>query len=53
MDGWSGVAVMENSEAKVSIDVSVPTDRDLTECRPDFIVYDKCERRISIQVAVV
>ena len=48
---------MENSKAKLSIDVNVPTDRDLTamyiERRPDLIVYDRYKKRISIlKVAV-
>ena len=44
LEGWEGVAVMENSRAKVSVDVSIPTDRELTECRPNLVVYDKCAR---------
>ena len=53
LEGWSGVAVMENSKVKVTVDVSVPTDRELTERRPDLIVYDRSVKRISIlEVAV-
>ena len=37
----------------MSVDVSVPTDRDLMERRPDLIVYDRSEKRISILDVVV
>ena len=37
--GWSGVGVLESSEVKLLLDVSTPTDRMVTERRPDLVVF--------------
>ena len=37
--GWSGVGVLESSEVKMLLDVSTPTDRMITERRPDLVVF--------------
>ena len=47
-DGWSGVAILEGENLKLCIDISIPTDRQMKERRPDLIVFDKSEKRISI-----
>ena len=47
-EGWNGVACLENSDVKLAIDVSVPTDRELTARRPDLISYSKGDKRIHI-----
>ena len=45
---WNGVAVLERNDLKLCVDVSVPTDRQLTERRPDLIVFAKEKRKIII-----
>ena len=47
-DGWNGVAVIENSQVKLVIDVSIPTDSNLVERRPDLILYVRSEKRALI-----
>lgn len=52
-EGWSGVGVIENSQMKLVIDISLPTDEEFTARRPDLIAYAKCEQRaIIFEVAV-
>ena len=48
VDGWHGVAALSGSRAKIAVDLSVPTDRQLSERRPDLILYLKEERVIII-----
>lgn len=51
--GWRGVGVLESDEAKLLIDVSMPTDRQLEERRPDLILEIKGSKTILIlEVAV-
>lgn len=42
------VAVLEGETLKLCVDVSVPTDRQMKERRPDLIVFAKTEKRITI-----
>ena len=46
--GWDGVAVLESDEVKFTVDLSIPTDRQMTERRPDLIAYFRETRRIVI-----
>ena len=46
--GWKGVGVLNGRDLKLVIDVSVPTDRQLSATRSDLIVYSWCTKRISI-----
>ena len=46
--GWDGVAVLEGSEVRLVVDLSIPTDRQLTERRPDLVAYYRELRRIVI-----
>ena len=39
---------MEGNDLKLCVDVSVPTDRQLTERRPDLVVFAKEKRKIII-----
>ena len=48
VDGWHGVAALEGARAKIAVDLAVPTDRKLSNRRPDLILYLKDERRIVI-----
>ena len=48
MDGWHGVAALEGARAKIAVDLTVPTDRQLSDRRPDLILYLKGERKIVI-----
>ena len=48
VDGWHGVAALEGARAKIAVDLSVPTDRQLSDRRPDLILYLKGERKIVI-----
>ena len=48
VDGWHGVAALEGARAKIAVDLSVPTDRQLSDRRPDLILYLKGERKIMI-----
>ena len=51
--GWQGVGVLEGDKAKLVVDVSMPTERDLTARRPDIIVYLKERNQVVIlEVAV-
>ncbi len=46
------MAVIENSELKITIDVSIPTDRSITERRPDLVIDLKREcRALILEVA--
>jgi len=42
------VGVLEGDKAKLVVDVSMPTDRDLTTRRPDIIVYLKKRNQVVI-----
>ena len=46
--GWDGVAVLEGSEVRLVVDLSIPTDRQLTERRPDLVAYYRELGRIVI-----
>ena len=46
--GWIGTGVLEKGGVKLSVDLCVPTDRELTERRPDLIAYLSEDRRIVI-----
>lgn len=48
VNGWHGVGVVENTEWKLSIDISNPTIQAMTERRPDLLVFDKSQRQITI-----
>ena len=48
VNGWHGVAVLSGDKAKIVVDLSIPTDRQLTERRPDKVLHLKDERRIVI-----
>jgi len=37
--GWQGVGVLEDDRTKIVVDVSMPTDRELTSRRPDIVVF--------------
>ena len=37
--GWDGVGVMEGNNVKLAVDISIPTDRQMTEWRPHLIAY--------------
>ena len=45
---WSGVGVLENDDAKLLVDVSIPTDRQLVARRPDLILHHKGSKKIWI-----
>ena len=47
-DGWHGVAALSSAKAKIVVDLSVPTDRQLPDRRPDIVLYLKGERKIVI-----
>ena len=38
LNGWAGTGVLEGNDVKLKVDLSVPTDRTITEQRPDLIV---------------
>ena len=46
--GWAGVGVIENDQAKLTIDISKPTIETMSERRPDLIVELKSQKRILI-----
>ena len=48
VDGWHGVAVLSGGKAKIVVDLSVPTDRQLSERRPDLMLHLKESQRIVI-----
>ena len=48
IDGWHGVAVLCGDKAKIVVDLSIPTDRQLSERRPDLVLHLKGERKIVI-----
>ena len=48
VSGWHGVAALDGTRAKLLVDLSVPTDRQLTERRPDILLYLKEKREIVI-----
>ena len=45
---WKGVCVLEGKDVKLVIDVSVPTDRQLSATRPDLVVYSWRTKHIFI-----
>ena len=45
---WKGVGVLNGRDLKLVIDVSVPTDKQLSATRPDHIVYSRRTKRIAI-----
>ena len=53
----SGVAkpmIIENKEARIAVDYSMPTDATIKECKPDILLTIFAQRRIKvIEVAVV
>ena len=48
VDGWHGVTALYGAKAKIMVDLSVPTDRQLPDKRPDIVLYLKGERKIVI-----
>ena len=48
LTGWSGTGVLEANGVKLKVDLSIPTDRALTERRPDLIAFFSESRRIVI-----
>ena len=48
VEGRHGVAALEGAGAKIAVDLAVPTDRQLSDRRPDLILYLKGERKIVI-----
>ena len=44
-NGWHGVATLHGTRAKLLVDLSVPTDRQLTKRRPDILLYLKKSKR--------
>ena len=53
IDGWKGVAALEGGEAKLLVDLTIPTDRQLEERRPDLVLFLKRQRKIVVlEVAV-
>lgn len=48
VDGWHGVAVMDGDKAKIVVDLSMPTDRQLRDRCPDIVMHLKEERKIVI-----
>ena len=46
-DGWNGVAVLEGPDAKLSVDLSIPTDKQLTARRPDLVAY-LCKEKVIV-----
>ena len=46
--GWKGVGVLNGRDLKLVIDVSVPTDRQLSATRPDLTVYSWRTKHIAI-----
>jgi len=47
------VGVLDGDKAKLVVDVSMPTDQDLTARRPDIIMYLKERNQIVILVVAV
>ena len=43
VDGWHGVAALSGAKARIVVDLSVPTDRQLPDRRPDILLYLKGE----------
>ena len=53
VDGWHGVADLNGRKAKIAVDLTVPTDRQLSDRRPDILLYLKESQEIMIlEVAV-
>ena len=49
VDGWHGMAALEGARAtKIAVDLAVPTDRQLSDRRPDLILYLKGEQKIVV-----
>ena len=48
VDGWHGMAALERARAKIMVDMVVPTDRQLSDRRPDLILYLKGKQKIMI-----
>ena len=46
VDGWHGVAASSGAKAKIMVDLSIPTDRQLPDRMPDIVQYLKGERKI-------
>lgn len=46
--GWDEVTVLEGSEVRLVVDLSIPTDQQLTERRPDLVAYYWELRHIGI-----
>ena len=46
--GWDGVAVLESPKYKLVVDLTIPTDNNITERRPDLLIHDKDKKVISI-----
>jgi len=53
IDGWKGVAALEGCEAKLLVDLTVPTDRQIEERRPDLVLYLKGQQRIVVMEGAV
>ena len=53
MDGWHGVVALDESKVKIAVDLTVLTDRQLSDRRPDILLYLKKSREIVILEAAV
>ena len=53
VDGWHGVAALKGARAKITVDLVVPTNRQLSDRRLDLILYLKGERKIEILESAV
>ena len=53
IDGWKGVAALDEENAKLLVDLSVPTGRQLEERRPDLVLYLKRQHRIVVMEGAV
>ena len=43
VDGWHGVAALSGAKVKIVVDLSMLTDRQLPDRRPDIVLYLKGE----------
>ena len=46
--GWKGVGVIDMEKLKISVDLSIPTDARISECRPDIVVENKMKKIVRI-----
>ena len=53
VDGWHGVVALDERKVKIAVDLTVPIDRQLSDRRPDILLYLKESREIVILEAAV